>query len=154
MRYWLLKTEPQEYSISLLRSEGRTRWEGIRNYQARNYLREMENGDLGFLYHSSCKTPGIYGTLKISGSAYPDNSALDSKSKYFDKKSKNGANNWSAIDVTFLAQYSKPLLLPDIKSLKELGSCPLTSRGNRLSVIPLTLEQFELMNEAASSQKE
>ena len=145
MKFWLLKTEPCEYSIEMLQAEGIGHWDGIRNYQARNFIRDMQDGDSAFLYHSSCKAPGIYGTMQIVGCAYPDNKALDIKSKYFDKKASLESNPWSGIDVQFQSQLSTPLLLPDIKAL-DLGACPLTARGNRLSVIPLTQEQFEMLS--------
>ncbi len=144
-KHWLLKTEPSEYSITTLKSEGTGTWDGIRNYQARNFIREMKDGDHAFLYHSSCKSPGIYGLMRIAGSAHPDGKALDKSSKYHDSKATAEANPWSAVDVQFVAEFTVPLLLPDIKSL-ELGPCPLTARGNRLWVIPLTEAQFELLN--------
>ncbi len=144
VNYWLLKTEPSEYSISMLREESIGKWDGIRNYQARNFIRGMEEGDLAFLYHSSCKSVGIFGLMQLVGEPHPDIKALDRSSKYFDSKASADTNPWLAMNVKFEKEYTNPLLLPAIKLL-DLGACPLTAKGNRLSVIPLTPEQFALL---------
>lgn len=142
-RYWLLKSEPDEYNISELEDQITGRWDGIRNYQARNYIRDMNEDDIALFYHSSCPKPGIYGLMSISGAPYPDPTAVDKKSKYYDKRIIDGKNPWMSVDVKFLEKFNVPLLLPQIREL-PLGACPLTARGNRLSVIPVTDEQYEL----------
>lgn len=150
-RYWLMKSEPDVYSIESLQKEVRGHWDGVRNYQARNYIRSMKDGDLSFLYHSSCKAPGIYGMMKIVGESIPDKLAIDKTSKYYDPKATTDVNPWSSIVVEFVEAYEKPLLLPEIRELKDLGQCPLTTRGSRLSIMPLTLAQFEIFKNALSS---
>ena len=101
-QYWLFKTEPDEYSIDDLKREGRCAWEGIRNYQARNRLRdEVKEGDLVFIHHSSCKTPAIVGLAKVVRDAYPDASQFDSDSPYFDAKSKPESPRWLTVDLAY-----------------------------------------------------
>lgn len=141
-RYWILKSEPDEFSIEDLEKQQTGRWDGVRNYQARNYIRDMNPNDIAFFYHSSCKEPGIVGAMTISSAAYPDPTAVDKKSKYFDNRIKDDNNPWASVDVEFLHRYENPLYLPQIKAL-DLGACPLTARGNRLSVIPITESQYE-----------
>jgi predicted RNA-binding protein with PUA-like domain len=143
-RYWLLKSEPDEYSIEQLETNGTGRWDGIRNYQARNLIREMNVNDVAFFYHSSCAHPGIFGSLLITSTSYPDPTAVEKGNKYFDKRIKDDNNPWASVDIQFKERFTVPLLLPQIKELK-LGPCPLTARGNRLSVIPLTDDQFALL---------
>jgi len=142
-RYWVFKSEPYEFSIYDLASSSTTRWDGIRNYQARNFIREMNIDDIAYFYHSNCKVPGIYGKMSVIASHYPDPTANDKDSKYFDKKAAN-SNSWLSVDVIYQDQYKEPLTLHRMKEL-ELGECPLTTKGNRLSIIPLTDEQYELI---------
>eukprot|EP01039_Chlorochromonas_danica_P004397 gene4397-4819_t len=143
---WIFKSEPNEYSIDSLAKKGTGTWDGVRNHQAKNFIATMKEGDIAYFYHSSCAQPGIYGKMKVSGVAYPDSSAVDRDSKYYDPKAlgKDGNNRWLAVDVSFVAKYSHPLLLSDIRFL-PLGPCPLTARGNRLSIIPLTSEQAHMI---------
>lgn len=141
---WLMKNEPEEFSIDILNEKKIGRWDGIRNFQARNFIRDMKIGEKAFFYHSSCAEPGIYGMMTIASEAYPDPIALEKKSDYFDSKSTLENNRWSAIDVQFKIKYSKPLLLPQIREL-PLGITPLTAKGNRLSLFPLTEEQFKIL---------
>jgi predicted RNA-binding protein with PUA-like domain len=145
---WLMKNEPTEFSISDLVSQGIGRWDGIRNYQARNYLKDMKVGERAFFYHSSCPQPGIYGTMTIAKTFYPDPLALDKKSHYYDHKATEENNPWVSVDVAIEQKYDKPLLLDRIREL-SLGPCPLTARGNRLSIIPLTEEQVRIFDEEA-----
>lgn len=148
-RFWLLKSEPTEFSIADMEMQAKGRWDGIRNYQARNLIKEMNIGDTAFFYHSSCKEPGIYGSIKITSEAYCDPTATDKCSKYFDSRTLKGSNPWASVDVEFLERYTIPLLLAEIKAL-PLGSCPLTTRGNRLSVIPLNDEQYDTLSKQIS----
>lgn len=144
-RFWILKSEPKEYSIDLLEEQGTTQWDGIRNYQARNYLREMKQGDIAFFYHSSCKEVGIYGAMTVtSPESSPDPTATDKKSKYYDNRIREGRNPWVSVTVSFLERYKEPLLLDRLQDM-PLGKCLLTERGNRLSVIPLTDRQFVMI---------
>jgi predicted RNA-binding protein with PUA-like domain len=152
-RYWILKSEPSEYSIDELEKAQTGRWDGIRNYQARNYIREMQVNDIAFFYHSSCKEPGIVGAMTITSTAYPDPTAEEKGNKYFDNRIKDGNNPWASVDTKFLARYDKPLFLPQIKAL-DLGPCPLTARGNRLSVIPITEPQYEMLRRELVSMNE
>lgn len=142
MAYWLMKSEPDEFSISDLQRLGNARWDGVRNYQARNFLREMEVGDEFLFYHSSCPEPGIAGIGKISQAAYPDPTALDPQSHYHDAKANAEKNPWSAIEVAFVENFGKVLGLGYLKQQTALEQLPLVHKGSRLSVMPVTAEQW------------
>ena len=142
MAYWLMKSEPDELSISGLKKLGQTRWDGVRNYQARNSLRAMAVGDQFFFYHSSCPEPGIAGIGEIVKAAYPDPTALDEKSHYFDAKATEEKNPWSALDVAFVEAFSNVLGLGYLKQQAALEQMPLVQKGSRLSVMPVTDEQW------------
>lgn len=142
MAYWLMKSEPDELSITGLQTLGQTRWDGVRNYQARNFLRAMAVGDEFFFYHSSCPEPGIAGIGKIVEAAYPDPTALDKKSHYFDVKASADKNPWTAIDVAFVETFPKVLGLGYLKQQAALEQLPLVQKGSRLSVMPVTAEQW------------
>ncbi|MGC5699334.1 EVE domain-containing protein [Pseudomonas sp. NFXW11] len=142
MAYWLMKSEPDELSIAALQQLGQARWDGVRNYQARNFLRAMAVGDEFFFYHSSCPEPGIAGIGRIIQAAYPDPSALDPESPYFDPKSSAEKNAWSAIDVEHVQTFGKVLRLDYLKQQTALDEMPLVHKGSRLSVMPVTPEQW------------
>ncbi len=142
MAYWLMKSEPDELSITGLQTLGQARWDGVRNYQARNFLRAMAVGDEFFFYHSSCPEPGIAGIGKIVKAAYPDPTALDKKSHYFDVKASADKNPWTAIDVAFVETFPKVLGLGYLKQQAALEQLPLVQKGSRLSVMPVTAEQW------------
>jgi predicted RNA-binding protein with PUA-like domain len=142
MAYWLMKSEPDELSITGLQKLGQTRWDGVRNYQARNFLRAMAVGDEFFFYHSSCPEPGIAGIGKIVEAAYPDPTALDNNSHYFDAKASIDKNPWSALDVAFVETFPKVLGLGYLKQQAALEQLPLVQKGSRLSVMPVTAEQW------------
>ncbi|WP_226488891.1 EVE domain-containing protein [Pseudomonas sp. B20] len=142
MAYWLMKSEPDEFSISDLQRLGNARWDGVRNYQARNFLRAMAEGDAFFFYHSSCPEPGIAGIGKITRSAYPDPTALDPESHYHDAKATEEKNPWSAIDVEFVETFKRVLGLGYLKQQSQLEQLPLVQKGSRLSVMPVTAEQW------------
>jgi len=142
MAYWLMKSEPDEFSISNLQKLGEARWDGVRNYQARNFLRAMAVGDQFFFYHSSCPEPGIAGIGKIIEAAYPDPTALDKKSHYFDLKASKEKNPWSAINVGFVEAFASVLSLTFLKQQAALENLPLVQKGSRLSVMPVTDEQW------------
>jgi predicted RNA-binding protein with PUA-like domain len=142
MAYWLMKSEPDELSISGLKKLGQTRWDGVRNYQARNFLRAMAVGDQFFFYHSSCPEPGIAGIGEIVKAAYPDPTALDHKSPYYEAKATEEKNPWTALDVAFVETFPNVLGLGFLKQQAALEQLPLVQKGSRLSVMPVTDEQW------------
>ncbi|MDP2245745.1 EVE domain-containing protein [Pseudomonas sp.] len=142
MPCWLMKSEPDELSIHDLQRLGQTRWDGVRNYQARNFLRSMQSGDLFFFYHSSCPEPGIAGIAGISKPAYADPTALDPHSHYFDAKASCEKNPWSAVDVAFVEAFSRIIPLAELKAQHALHELPLVHKGSRLSVMPVSAEQW------------
>lgn len=142
MNYWLFKSEPSEYSIDNLKQEGTTVWNGIRNYQARNYLRdEVKEGDGVLFYHSSCKPTAIVGSAIIVRSAYPDPSQFDEQSPYFDPKSTPESPRWVCVDIEFDTKFSKPILLSTVKNEPLLKDMTLINRG-RLSIQPVTPKEW------------
>jgi len=143
MAYWLMKSEPEELSIKDLQRLGETRWDGVRNYQARNFLRAMAPGDSFFFYHSSCAEPGIVGIGRIVEAAYPDPTALDPGGAYFDAKSSPEKNRWSAVNVAFVEAFPNVLKISYLKQQSTLAQMPLVQKGTRLSVMPVTADQWE-----------
>lgn len=146
MSYWLMKSEPDAFSIDDLKNKsGKTEhWDGIRNYQARNFMRdEMRKGDQAFFYHSNCKEPGIYGVMKVVKEAYPDFTAFDPKSKYFDAKSNPDSPRWIMVDVKFVKKFKSPILLSELKQEKKIQSLKVLQRGNRLSITPVTKAEWD-----------
>lgn len=142
MAYWLMKSEPDELSIEALGRLGQARWDGVRNYQARNFIRSMSVGDSFFFYHSSCPQPGIAGVAKIIAAAYPDPTALDPQSHYFDAKASADKNPWSAVDVAHVQTFKQVLGLGLLKQQTALEELALVHKGSRLSVMPVTAEQW------------
>ena len=138
MPYWLMKSEPDEFSIQDLEKHGSSRWDGVRNYQARNFIRLMAEGDQFFFYHSSCAIPGIAGVGRIDRTAYSDPTAIDPSSEYFDAKANEQKNPWSAVDVGFVERFDSVLTLPCLKNNPALGQLPLVQKGSRLSVMPVS----------------
>lgn len=143
MPTWLMKSEPDELSIQELARQGQARWDGVRNFQARNYLRAMQEGDLFLFYHSSCAQPGVAGIGRIVQGAYPDPSACDPQSPYHDPRTASGKNLWSAVDVAFEEAFPEVLALSRIKLCDDLKDLPLVQKGSRLSVMPVNLEHWE-----------
>ncbi|ARU57143.1 hypothetical protein OLMES_3100 [Oleiphilus messinensis] len=144
MNYWIMKSEPDVFGIDdLLKQPDKTAcWDGVRNFQARNFIRdEMQSGQQAFFYHSSCKTPGVAGIVEICSAAYPDPTSLDSEHENFDPKSVT-TPRWFAVDVRFVSKFKRIITLPELKSLSAFADSPLTRRGNRLSILPLTDEQW------------
>ena len=138
MAYWLMKSEPDAYSIDDLERDGREPWDGIRNYQARNMMRDdMKIGDEVFFYHSNCKEPGIVGIMKISSDPYPDPTQFDRKSNYFDAKSSKDNPRWLLRDVEFVRKLKRTITLAEIRETKGLDGLILTRKGNRLSIMPI-----------------
>ena len=152
MPYWLMKSEPDEFSIADLQKRQSARWDGVRNYQARNFLRAMAEGDKFFFYHSSCAVPGIAGIGRIARTAYPDPTALDQQSPYFDGKADAAKNPWSAVDVEFVQAFPQPLTLPQLKAEPALEQMPLVRKGNRLSVMPVSAQEWSAIIEMLPDQ--
>ncbi|HKS11572.1 MAG TPA: EVE domain-containing protein [Pseudomonas sp.] len=150
MAYWLMKSEPDELSIEALARLGQTRWDGVRNYQARNFLRTMSLGDEFFFYHSSCPEPGIAGIARITAAAYPDLTALDPESHYFDAKATADKNPWSAVDVEHVRTFGRVVQLGYLKQQAALAELPLVQKGSRLSVMPVTAEQWDAIRALVS----
>jgi predicted RNA-binding protein with PUA-like domain len=142
MPYWLMKSEPDELSIHDLQRLGQTRWDGVRNYQARNFMRSMQTGDLFFFYHSSCPQPGIAGIARIASPHYPDPTALEPESHYFDAKASAAKNPWSALDVAFVEAFAQVIPLAQLKAQSALLELPLVQKGSRLSVMPVSSQEW------------
>jgi predicted RNA-binding protein with PUA-like domain len=145
MAYWLMKSEPAVFSLDdLIRRPHQTEhWDGVRNYQARNYLRAMRKGDLAFFYHSNCPEPAVVGIVEIAREAYPDFTAFDPKSQYYDPKSSPERPRWFMVDVRFKARLPRPVTLNEIKAERALSELPLVQRGSRLSVMPVSAAQWQ-----------
>jgi len=142
MPFWLMKSEPDELSIHALQRLGKTRWDGVRNYQARNFIRSMQAGDQFLFYHSSCPQPGVAGIARIEGEPYPDPAALDPQSHYFDAKASADKNPWTAIDVSFVEAFRQVVPLAELKAQTALAELALVHKGSRLSVMPVTEAQW------------
>lgn len=142
MPYWLMKSEPDELSIHDLQRLGQTRWDGVRNYQARNFMRSMQPDDLFFFYHSSCPQPGIAGIARIASAHYPDPTALEPESHYFDAKASVTKNPWSALDVAFVEAFPQVIPLAQLKAQSALLELPLVQKGSRLSVMPVSSQEW------------
>jgi predicted RNA-binding protein with PUA-like domain len=144
-RYWLMKSEEDVYSIRDMEEEGTTCWEGVRNYEARNLMRDqMKVGDGVLFYHSNAKPPGVAGLAKVATAAYPDHFAFDKKNRYYDPKSDPENPRWFMVDVAFQEAFGEILSLEEIRSTPELGEMALVKRA-RLSVQPVEKEAFQLI---------
>jgi predicted RNA-binding protein with PUA-like domain len=141
-QYWLMKSEPDVYSIDDLARDRKSTWEGVRNYQARNHLRAMKVGDLAFFHHSSATPPGIAGIARVSREAYPDPSQFDRGSDYFDAKSKPDDPRWSTVEVEFFAKLDRLLPMDELRGMPELREMALLQRGQRLSVQPVSADEW------------
>jgi predicted RNA-binding protein with PUA-like domain len=145
-KYWLMKTEPDVYSIDHLVKDKTTWWEGVRNYQARNFMaQEMSLGDEVLFYHSSADPSGIAGLAKVSKSAAPDKSQFDKKSEYYDAASKPENPRWMCVQVQFVSKFKNFIPLSDLKNHKALAKMGVLKKGNRLSIQPVTAEEFEYL---------
>lgn len=149
MNYWLMKSEPSEFSIDDLAARpGRKEpWDGVRNYQARNMMRDqMRVGDRAFFYHSSCEVPGIVGIVKIASEAYPDETAFDPNDRHYDPKSDPNQPRWYLVDVQLVRKLKRTIALSELKTHRQaLGRLPLLRRGNRLSIMPVSREQWDFI---------
>ncbi|MEZ9190523.1 EVE domain-containing protein [Vibrio sp. 10N.286.52.F8] len=144
MAYWLFKTEPDTFSIQTLREQKTSCWEGVRNYQARNMMRDdVKLGDLVMIYHSSCKKVGVAGIAKVTREAYPDHFQFDPESDYYDPKSSPDNPRWIMVDVEFVRVTERLIPLVTLKAMPELSEMPLVKRGNRLSIMPVTEQEWQ-----------
>ena len=146
-RYWLMKSEPDAFSIDDLQRVGTEPWTGVRNYQARNNMRAMQVGDGVLFYHSSCDVPGIVGVATVASAPYPDPTQFDKKSDYHDPKATREQPRWELVDVTFERKLKRTIPLEEIRQhTDELGEgFALTQRGSRLSVLPVAAAQWKLL---------
>ena len=146
MKYWLMKSEPDVYSFEMLEKEGVTQWEGVRNYQARNMMRdEMKIGDQVLFYHSNTKPPGIPGIATVCRESYPDFFAWKDNSKYFDPKSTPENPRWMMVDVKYKKKFKTYISLDDLKTYPELDGIMVTKRGCRLSVQPVSKDHYDFI---------
>lgn len=143
MAYWLFKTEPDTFSIDTLREQKVSCWEGVRNYQARNMLRdEVRVGDQVLIYHSSCKNLGVAGIAQVVKAPYPDHFQFDPTSPYFDSKSDPANPRWVMVDIEFVRKTSRIISLAELKAMPQLDNLPLVKRGNRLSIMPVSADEW------------
>ena len=144
MRHWLMKSEPDAFSIDDLARVGTEAWSGVRNYQARNFMRDgMRNGDGVLFYHSSCAEPGVVGIATVASEAYPDPTQFDRKSHYFDPKSSPEEPRWMLVNVAFKRKLAHTITLTELKEQPRLEEFALLRRGNRLSILPVTRMQWD-----------
>ena len=145
MSHWLMKSEPDAFGIDDLKRRGTEPWSGVRNYQARNFMRDrMKPGDLAFLYHSSCAEPGIYGVMEIATPPYPDPTQFDRKSPYYDKVATREQPRWFLVDVKYRRHLKRPVLLAALRQQeKALKGLMLLRKGSRLSIQPVSAEHWE-----------
>ena len=151
MRYWLMKSEPDEFSIDdLVRAPRKsTSWFGVRNYQARNFMRDMKLGELALFYHSSCPEPGVAGIVEIARLAHPDVSQFDAKSPYYDPKSTRDDPRWWNVDVK-LVRKTRLIPLVEMRETKGLADMVTLRRGNRLSITPVTPAEWRVIEKLAA----
>jgi predicted RNA-binding protein with PUA-like domain len=143
-RYWLMKSEPGTYSIQDLERDGQTMWEGVRNYQARNFMRDdLAVGDLALFYHSSAKPMGVAGISRVCRAAYPDPTQFEPKSPYYDASSDPADPRWQLVDVEYVETFAEVLPLSTLKADDELGDMLVVQRGQRLSVQPVDKADFQ-----------
>ena len=145
--YWLMKSEPEDFSIDDLARVGVEPWTGVRNYQARNFMRSMKLGDGVLFYHSNAEVPGVYGLAEVAATAYPDPTQFDPESKYHDEKSRREEPRWDLVDVRYVRTLKRPITLDDMRAQAEkLGEeFALIRKGNRLSVLPVTAAQWKII---------
>jgi predicted RNA-binding protein with PUA-like domain len=154
MNYWLMKSEPEAFSIDDLKAkpESTEHWDGIRNYQARNFMRDdMKVGDKVLFYHSNCEEPGVVGIAEVASEAYPDHTAFDPAGKYYDPKSKEDSPSWVMVDVKFIEKFPRTVSLREIKTVSGLSDMRLVQKGNRLSIMPVEKSEFDTIVKMAGA---
>src|SRR4030095_8363536 len=153
LRYWLIKSEPTSYSIDDLKRDKATLWEGVRNYQARNFMmNEMRAGDLAIFYHSRADPPGAVGVAEISGPAEPDPTQFDSNDSHYDPKATPSKPIWYCVRVKFKQKFARQVTLSELRAQKGLEKMVLLQKGSRLSVQPVTAKEFQLVSELGSGK--
>ena len=148
MNYWLMKSEPNAFSIDDLEQmpDQTEHWDGVRNYQVRNMMRDqMRLGDQAFFYHSNCKPPGIVGIMQVVREGYPDFTAFDPQSKYFDDKSDPENPRWFMVDIQLVRKFKRLISLEELKQQPQLEGMKLLQRGNRLSIVPVSEEHWNFI---------
>lgn len=148
MNYWLMKSEPETFSIDdLIKAPHKTEpWEGVRNYQARNFMRDqMQKGDQAFFYHSNCKIPAIVGIMEIVQASHPDPTSFDPRSKYYDPKSTPEHPRWFMVSVRFVEKFKQPIPLTLLREDPNLDNLALVKTGNRLSVMPVSKKEWQVI---------
>lgn len=148
MNYWLMKSEPDVFGIDHLKAMPKKteHWDGVRNYQARNMMRdEMKKGDMVFFYHSNCKEPGIVGIMEVVKEGYPDFTSWNPESKYFDPKSTEESPRWFMVDVKFKRKLKRTITLNELKEQPGLEEMPLVRKGNRLSIMPVSKHEWDII---------
>ena len=146
MKYWLMKSEPETYSIDDLKKNTIDHWDGVRNYQARNFMRdEMKKGDQVLFYHSNCRMPGVVGVAEVWREGHPDPTAFDKKSPYYDAKSVPQQPRWIMVEVKFKKKFAGTVSLEQMKKQKALANMKVLQKGNRLSITPVTRQEFDLI---------
>jgi len=146
MNYWLMKSEPDVFGIDDLKEVKVEPWDGVRNYQARNMMRDdMKKGDLVFFYHSNTDVPGIVGIMEVVNEGYPDHTAFDPEAKYYDPKSDPDNPRWYMVDVKFKKKLKRTISLAELKETAEIEDMPLVRKGNRLSIMPVTKQQWDFI---------
>lgn len=144
MKYWLMKSEPDVYSIDTLKKDQKTWWEGVRNYQARNFMmKEMAVGDLVLFYHSNAEPPGVAGLARVCATAQPDKTQFDKKSEYYDEKATKEKPPWFCVQVEFVKKFKHLVSLNDLRAEKSLADMLVLKKGQRLSVQPVDKKHFE-----------
>lgn len=145
MNYWLIKSEPDAFSIDDLAATDKEHWDGVRNYQARNFMQQMNKGDLLFFYHSSCKPAGIVGIAEVATEAYVDHTAQDPDSNYHDPRATTENPRWYMVDVALKQKFKKMISLAELKRQPDLEEMKLLQKGNRLSVMPVDPVHWQLI---------
>jgi len=144
MNYWLMKSEPDVFGLHHLKDVKVEPWDGVRNYQARNMMRDdMKKGDIAFFYHSNCDEPGIVGLMSINCSGYPDDTAWDKNAKYYDAKSSPENPRWFRVDVKYKKTFKRTITLKELKADPELSEFKLVQKGSRLSIMPVSAKHFQ-----------
>ncbi|MBP9682036.1 MAG: EVE domain-containing protein [Bacteriovorax sp.] len=151
MRYWLMKSEPDVFSIDHLKMKKKSGWDGVRNYQARNFMRDdMKKGDVILFYHSSCETPGVAGLARVSKESHPDPTQFDKSSDYYDPKATKENPRWFMVEVEFVEKFENVITLTFLKTQKALENMPLVQKGSRLSINPVTEREFGAITQNVS----
>ncbi len=152
MQYWLMKSEPDVFGIADLKKKKRSGWDGVRNYQARNFMRDgMKLGDLVLFYHSNAEPSGVAGIAKVVTESHPDPTQFDKKSEYYDPKASAEKPIWMMVEVEFVEEFPRVLSLAELKPVKELAKLPLVQKGTRLSVMPVANIEWDVILKLARS---